>query len=136
MSTKQCECCGTSFTPRAQVPDQAYCSRPQCQRERRQRWNREKLQTDPDYVDNKRRAQRAWLDHNPNYWRDYRAKNPKSTDTSRGSLRKKDTLSTDGAVAKRDASSLRGELAAGIYRLTPVLGHGESHTWLFEICPV
>lgn len=28
MTTKNCACCGEPFTPRPQVPDQAYCSAP------------------------------------------------------------------------------------------------------------
>lgn len=79
MPTKNCACCGEPFTSRPQVPDQAYCSAPACQRERRLRWQREKMQTDPDYRDNQSRSQRAWLDRNPDYWRTYRSQTDKSS---------------------------------------------------------
>jgi hypothetical protein len=79
MPTKNCACCGEPFTPRPQVPDQAYCSAPACQRERRRRWQSVKMQTDPDYRDNQSRSQRAWLDRNPDYWRTYRSQTDKSS---------------------------------------------------------
>lgn len=79
MPTKNCACCGEPFTPRPQVPDQAYCSAPACQRERRLRWQSVKMQTDPDYRDNQSRSQRAWLDRNPDYWRTYRSQTDKSS---------------------------------------------------------
>ena len=31
-----------------------------CQKERRRQWQKNKLQTDPDYRDNQARAQKAW----------------------------------------------------------------------------
>ena len=79
MPTKNCACCGEPFTSRPQVPDQAYCSAPVCQRERRLRWQREKMQTDPDYRDNQSPSQRAWLDRNPDYWRTYRSQAGKTS---------------------------------------------------------
>jgi len=78
MPTKICACCGQPFTTRPQVRDQAFCSAPACQRERRLRWNRKKRQSDPDYRDNQSRSQRAWLDRNPDYWRTYRNQSAKN----------------------------------------------------------
>jgi hypothetical protein len=40
--------------------------------ERRKRWRQKKMGADPDYRLNQSRAQRAWLDRNPDYWRNYR----------------------------------------------------------------
>lgn len=135
MSPKHCACCDTPFTPRAQVPDQAYCSRPECQRERRQRWNREKLRTDPDYVDNKRRAQRVWLEQNPDYWRQYREKNPSYTDRNRRRQRSRTASGRYEDIAKRDASTSPCGLVAGIYRITPVESHPNRNAWTVEISP-
>jgi len=79
MPTKICACCGQPFTPRPQVRDQAFCSAPACQRERRLRWQRDKMRSDPDYRDNQSRSQRAWLDRNPDYWRTYRSQADKTS---------------------------------------------------------
>lgn len=72
MPTKICASCGQPFTTGPQVRDQAFCSAPACQRERRMRWQREKMQSDADYRENQSRSQRAWLDRNPGYWLTYR----------------------------------------------------------------
>ena len=79
MPTKICACCGQPFTPRPQVRDQAFCSAPACQRERRLRWQRDKMRSDPHYRENQSRSQRAWLDRNPDYWRTYRSQADKTS---------------------------------------------------------
>ena len=73
---KRCACCGNSFEPRPQVPDQTYCSSPGCQRARKRQWQRAKLQSDFDYRINQRAAQQAWSQRNPDYWRNYRDARP------------------------------------------------------------
>ncbi len=76
MMTRHCACCGKPFEPRPQVPDQAYCSEPDCQRARKRQWQRAKIQSDPDYRINQRAAQLAWSQRNQNYWRTYRDDRP------------------------------------------------------------
>lgn len=72
MAQMACACCGREFTVRPQTPKQTYCSAPECQRERRRRWTRAKLEVDPDYRANQLAAQRAWHARNPEYWQSYR----------------------------------------------------------------
>ena len=81
MSTMQrCAACRRSFRVRAQVRGtQRYCAAPACQRVRRKRWQRTKRHTDPDYRENQARAQEAWRDRHPGYWRTYRATHACST---------------------------------------------------------
>lgn len=81
---RRCAACGKPFRVRPQVPDQSYCSDPACQRERKKLWQRDRRSTDPDYRDNQSRAQQAWLARNPNYWREYRARNRQYTDGRQG----------------------------------------------------
>lgn len=81
---RRCAACGKSFRVRPQVPDQSYCSDPACQRERKKLWQRNRRSTDADYRDNQSRAQQAWLARNPNYWRQYRARNPQYTEGAGG----------------------------------------------------
>ena len=69
-----CASCGRAFPVRPQSPKQTYCGALECQRERRRRWNRVKLRTDPDYRANQAAAQRAWHARNPEYWQTYRGK--------------------------------------------------------------
>ena len=55
-----CASCGQEFTVRPQSPKQTYRSAPECQRERRRRWNRAKLEAGPDNRAIQLAAQRAW----------------------------------------------------------------------------
>ena len=64
MEPKICPCCGEVFQPRPQVQNQTYCSSPACQRERRQAWQRKKLQDNRFYRENRQDAQRAWRERN------------------------------------------------------------------------
>lgn len=120
MEKKHCAACGKSFWPRTQVPNQSYCSALECQRERRRRWQRHKLQTDPDYHDNQSRAQRAWLDRNPDYWREYRVSHPKYVERNRTLQHERNAKGLVNPIAKMDVSNPAIPLPSGIYRLSLV----------------
>lgn len=130
MTTRICACCGQPFEPRYQVPNQTYCSSPACQRARRQRWQREKMQNDPDYRENQRRSQRAWHDRNPDYWRYYRSTGPEGKDRN-ASRKQFANLSNDG-------SSPTTELRAGLYRIEPARESpsAKMDVWIVQITPV
>jgi hypothetical protein len=42
------------------VKNQRYCGSRTCQQAKKNKWQREKQQTDPDYQANKRESQKAW----------------------------------------------------------------------------
>lgn len=71
MDLTKCASCGTRFLPRPQSPEQRFCSKTDCQRERRRRWQRAKRASDPDYRLNDRAAAEAWRQAHPDYWRRY-----------------------------------------------------------------
>ena len=137
MVTKICACCGQPFQPRPQVPNQAYCSSPACQRERRQAWQRQNLQDDRFYRENLQDAQRAWRDRNPGYSRNYRAANPKYVEKNRNQQRSKPPLARKSDLAKMDASTCPTALPAGVYRVRPLQWKGTARigTWIVEITP-
>lgn len=95
--TRHCACCGKPFAPRPQVPDQAYCSSPDCQRARKRQWQRVKLQSDPDYRINQRAAQQAWSQRNQDYWRNYRDARPDYEQHNRELQRSRDARERDQA---------------------------------------
>lgn len=76
MQRLRCAHCNDLFTPAPQVPKQTYCSKPNCQKERRKQWQKNRLQSDPDYRANQSRAQKAWTEKNPDYWRELRQTGP------------------------------------------------------------
>ena len=136
MVTKICPCCGETFQPHHKVPNQAYCSSPDCQRKRRQAWDRKKQQIDPEYRDNKNRVQRAWSDRNPDYWRKYRKANPDAV----GKIQTSSTQSaqTDPVLVKMDELAWLRKIPAGVYRIKPVTSgvNDASGSWVVEITPV
>ncbi len=137
MATKICPCCGETFQPHHKVPTQTYCSSPDCQRERRQLWDRKKQQSDPEYRDNKNRVQRAWSDRNPDYWRKYRKSN--CSPDGKNTLRSKQTGQIAPSLVKMDDLACLQSIPAGLYRIRPV--RTESITvngryWVVEITPV
>lgn len=125
METKICACCGQPFIPRRQAPHQTFCSEPDCQRERRRRWQRKTFQSDPAYRDNQARSQRAWLDRNPDYWRKYRGKNAGAPSNGRPQM--------PAEFPKSDLSPL-----SGLYRIRSIPGvaPAKSDAWIVEITPV
>lgn len=76
MALTKCASCGTPFAPRPQSPQQLFCSKPDCQRERRRRWQLAKRRADPDYRLNDLAAAAAWRLKHPNYWRTYERQRP------------------------------------------------------------
>lgn len=133
--SKRCAYCGQPFEPRPQVPDQAFCSSPACQRARKRRWQREKRQSDPDYRSNQQAAQRIWSRRNQGYWRDYREAQPEYERRNREQQRIRDTnarnLEHAVGLAKMDVSTL----PSGIYRIRrhPAFPMGPGNSWVVEI---
>jgi len=134
MSSTLCACCGQSFEPRPQVPDQAYCSSPDCQRARKRQWQRAKLQSDSDYRFNQRAAQQAWSQRNPDYWRNYRDARPEYEQHNREQQRLRDLRGHDTGLAKMDVCGL----PTGLYRIArhPAFPMENGISWIVEITPV
>jgi hypothetical protein len=122
MECRRCESCGRSFRPRAQVPQQRYCSMAACQRERRRRWQQNKLQSDDDYRANQVQAQQAWAARHADYWREYRAGHPDYTERNRLEQRRRDRRRRTTRLAKMDASTPIHAVPSGTYRLLPETG--------------
>lgn len=133
MEYRQCKACRQPFRPRPQNPDQCFCSAAACQRERRRRWQAAKRQSDPDYRDNQKRAQKAWAERHPDYWRTYREQHPAYVAHNRARQRER-ALGRAG-VAKMDASKSEIPLPSGTYRLSPVIDASlaKMAAWTVEI---
>jgi len=109
MESRRCRCCGHSFRPRAQSPQQRFCSASACQRERRRRWQQAKRASDPDYRDNQARAQRAWAASHRDYWAEYRQRKPAYRERNRDAARQRqrEDVCKDGRVEARRGSAFR-----------------------------
>jgi len=145
MQRRRCKACGHTFQPRPQVSEQRYCRRSECQRARRRSWQTAKRESDPDYRDNQLRAQRAWLERNPDYWREYRRTHPNYRERNRLLQRERNHDRTEPVIAKMDASTPELPLTSGIYRISPMRlcrnckdgrVDGENHFAISPIRPV
>jgi hypothetical protein len=135
MANKLCVACGKPFQPRPQVPQQCFCSDPACQRERRRNWQRTKLRSDPDYQDNQMRAQQAWNQRNPDYWREYRKSHAAYVERNRELQQERNAKARADRVAKMDASTPVIPLPSGVYHLSLVSDAGIANmdVWTVEI---
>lgn len=100
------------------MPAQSYCSRPECQRERRKLWQRERRRADNDYHDNQARAHKKWATSHPDYWRRYRVEHPAYVERNRAEQRVRNATRSAGLIAKMDASPSVSPLMSGTYRLS------------------
>ena len=138
MTIKHCACCGNPFQPRPQIPTQEYCSSPECQRERRRRWQQQKRQGDSDYRDNDIRNSRTWASENPQYWKQYRDENPDYVGRNRNLQQQRNQKQRSALIANEDVSNPFSPLPSGRYRMARILADGTigGQTWIVEITPL
>lgn len=136
MTIKHCAGCGLAFQSRPQAPNQTYCTSPACQRIRKRQWQKNKLQSDPDYRGNQRDAQRAWQRSHPDYWRNYRDVNSEYADRSRH--RQQSGPIRNNSSVKMDAWIPPVMLPPGLYKISPAKGYGvaDGGNLVVEITPV
>lgn len=133
--TKQCKSCGSEFQPHPKVPDQMYCSHPECQRERRRRWQQEKRGADPDYRDNEARQMKAWAAEHPDYWKLYRKNNPGYSDRNRNLQQARNQRQPKAGIANEDVLRPPSRLPSGRYRVNQISEEGIANgdAWIVEI---
>jgi hypothetical protein len=104
------------------VKEQAYCSNPGCQKQRKRRWHRKKLLDDPEYVQNRRDAQRRWREAHRDYWQGYRKTHPAYVEKNRQRQRERNRVRTgrSRSIAKIDASWGENHIIPGRYALVPL----------------
>lgn len=117
--------CQKRIYPRPQNPNQKYCPDPECQKARKRAWQRQKMQTDPEYRENKQDAGRRWRENNPDYQREYRERNQKYTERNREQQRvrnrqRKNHASPD-SIVKMDASNQISCITPGCYELRRIV---------------
>ena len=119
--TKQCKACGKAFQSHPKVPNQTYCSSPECQRERRRRWLEEKRQFDADYQGNEPQKIEQWRNEHPDYWKQYRLDNPDYANRNRNLQQTRNQRSRNPMITNVYELPELSPLASGRYRLIPVI---------------
>jgi len=126
----ECVHCGDTVIRSGKNPKQAYCGKYECQRKRKTKWEKNKIKTDPDYKANRRDSQQTWKEDNPNYWGEYRKKNPERTKRNkilqkvryqRQKRKKSENQARDSSkvVAKMDALDVNKSGISGTFWLVP-----------------
>ena len=129
MEEVPCLHCGLFFVPRNKKQD--ICSRGKCQKARKAAWQRNKIQTDPDYRAGQKLSNEKWLKNNPDYWQRYRKNNPEKVSINRSLQRirnkrrstksRSPSISKNDLIAKMDASNVTDGKLSGQYWLVPVV---------------
>ena len=135
MEQKTCNACGRTFAPRPQTPHQTYCNHPECQRERRRRWQQQTRQGDSDYRDNDIRNSKTWAVENPRYWKQYRDENPAYVERNRNLQQQRNQKQRRTVIANEDVSPALMTPPSGRYRMAQILEDGAigGQTWIVEI---
>jgi hypothetical protein len=125
---RRCRHCGCLFKVCNKVKKHDYCSKKECQLARKRNWQEEKLKADQTYREDQRSAQQDWHANNPDYWKQYRQKNKRYTETNRRKQRyrnarrrkKVSNLPPRKPIAKMDALMRQNDIISGRYKLVPV----------------
>jgi len=136
---KSCLYCKKRFKPHPAVPDQEYCSDPECQKIRKRRWQKEKLAKDSDYRENQAEAQKQWRSRNRDYWRQYRERNPAYTEKNRIGQRERNRRRRSGSgIAKMDELKRKNRYPIGPLPACAILqpgdckdGRADRGTWCY-----
>lgn len=90
MLPRCCRYCQQSFQASRSHPEQAVCSRPECQRQRRADYRRHKLASDPAYAEACRQSARQWRKQHSEYWDQYRQAHPDAVARNRDQQQARD----------------------------------------------
>ena len=130
MKRRRCKNCSRSFALTASHAEQKYCSRKECQKARKNDWQRCKLSSDEDYRKNQVDCQERWVDKHPGYWKRYREKHPEYVQRNREKQRARNQINRRQRparsmlqnIANMDAKQRQKPLISGFYELIPVAG--------------
>ena len=117
MKQRRCKNCNQLFAITARHPEQKYCSRKECQKARKNNWQRRKLSSDEDYRKNQADCQERWVEKHPGYWKQYRKKQ-----RERNRINRRQPPTNSPAIANMDAKQPQKPLISGYYELTPITG--------------
>ncbi len=78
MDVKKNTCCHcqTLFTPAFRHPHQKCCGKKKCVLAGRAKLQKKKMDEDLHYRQNQKESNQTWLENNPDYWKEYRKRNP------------------------------------------------------------
>ena len=131
MEEVPCCHCGSFFTRSSRHKNQRYCMKPECRREKKAAWKREKMRFDPDFKLARQMANKKWAKANPDYWKGYRSRNKEKVERNRQlqiirnqkrkAKPKGDPSGSAVVIAKVGASKISKFNPLGQYYLVPMI---------------
>jgi len=79
--------CGGFFPKSPRHKEQYDCMKPKCRRGKRAAGKRRKMREDPEYRLNQKSSNKKWAEALPDYWKEYRKRNPEGQPDPSGPLR-------------------------------------------------
>lgn len=127
---RRCRHCRCFFEVCKKVKKHEYCQKEACQKARRRKWQKGKIDNDQTYRGDQKEAQNTWLDKRPDYWKQYRASHPEYTKRNRNKQKERNRSgkvrtaaeSSFSKIAKMDALSDKKHILSGRYRIIPLSG--------------
>lgn len=125
-----CTYCGDFFDPSPRHKNQTACKKTKCQKAKKAAWQRFKMKHDPIYNANQKCSNQKWLKATPDYWKDYRERNPEKVERNRilQAIRNRRARSLppnakmdESMIAKMDASKSNKFEVLGQFWMVPVI---------------
>jgi hypothetical protein len=126
---RRCQHCGCLFEVCNKVKKHEFCNKKECQKARKRKWQRDKMNNDANYRKDQKIAQEDWRNNNPDYWKNYRRDNQEYTDRNREQQQIRDRVKKaksapaekSGPIAKMDALMPERAILSGKYQLVPIM---------------
>jgi hypothetical protein len=135
MNENHCHHCHRIFLPNPRIKNQRYCHRAECQRARRNQWQRQKMRTDPDYQNNQKEAWKTWSQQHLDYWKAYRSQHSQYVQDNRLKQGLRDRKRRLRLLAKMDSFSSFSFVRPGTYFLVPDLAKMDSFAQRIFLIP-
>ena len=141
MGERRCLYCQQAFQPSKFRLRQAVCSGADCQRRRRTDYHRTKIAADPEYGEVCQDSPRKWRSRNPDYWKQYRQKNPASAEKNRRQQQVRDRMQRLRNLANNTSALDLRHSAAQVWLVGPGLEHlannnsARAQIWILEALP-
>lgn len=122
---RRCSHCHGYFEVCNKVKKHEYCNKKECQKARKRKWQKQKMQNDSQYREDQKQAQADWRKNNSDYWKKYRLKNKDYTKRNREKQKKRNQGGKSNKnhhrdmIAKMDAIYQEKTIFSGKYELIP-----------------
>lgn len=119
MPARCCRYCQQLFQPSRYRPDQAVCSSPRCQRQRRADYHRHRIETDPEYAQVVRDSRDKWRRAHPDYQEQYWRAHPQQAERNRAQQRRRDRKRRLTNLVKNNLALDLKQAAAEVWLVGP-----------------